>query len=104
MRRLFPSVPSIALLLFLVEASEGASQEVPRFEPRPCPFEGGAWLEAERIHCGSLVVLENRERPDGRTLRLAVAILRSRSDRPRPDPVVFLAGGPGSAALRLAAE
>lgn len=80
----------------------GGGQQPPRFEPGACPFDGGAWLEQERINCGTLVVPESRDRPDGRTLRLAVAILRSRNDTPRPDPVVFLSGGPGGAAVRYA--
>jgi len=45
-------------------------------------------------------VPESRDRPDGRMLRLAVAVLRTRADRARPDPVVFLSGGPGGAAVR----
>jgi pimeloyl-ACP methyl ester carboxylesterase len=40
-------------------------------------------------------LLENRSKPDGRRLRLAVALLKSFSRTPRADPVVRLAGGPG---------
>ena len=44
-----------------------------------------------------MTVLENRSAPDGRRLlKLSVAILKSLSRKPRPDPVVVLAGGPGS--------
>ena len=87
-----------------VGGGRGAGGQPPsRFEPGACPFEGGEWLAEERIECGTLVVPESRDRPDGRQLRLAVTILRSRSDNPRPDPVVFLSGGPGGAAVRFAA-
>lgn len=91
-------------LLFLglslgLPAASGARQ-VPRFERGPCPFQGGEWLEAETIDCGTIVVPESRDRPDGRILRLAVAVLRSRAEQARPDPVVFLQGGPGGAAVR----
>jgi pimeloyl-ACP methyl ester carboxylesterase len=93
-----------ALLLLFLVAPRVAAQPLPRFEAGPCPFEGGDWLQREQIECGRLLVPENRDRPDGRTLRLAVAVLRSRDADPRPDPVVFLSGGPGGAAVRFAAS
>ena len=94
---------TVLLLLVLVVPTVGA-QPLPRFEAGPCPFEGGDWLQREEIKCGTLVVAENRERPDGRALRLAVAVLRSQAGDPRPDPVVFLSGGPGGAAVKFVAS
>jgi pimeloyl-ACP methyl ester carboxylesterase len=52
--------------------------------------------------CGYLVVPENRKRPDSPLIRLHVAIFRNRSGSPVPDPVVHLAGGPGSSSLDVA--
>lgn len=77
-------------------ATPAAAQdaEIPRFEPGPCPFETTAPVEG--VDCGDLVVYENRDDPAEGTLRLAVAILRSFSDTPEPDPIVFLSGGPGN--------
>ncbi len=49
--------------------------------------------------CGDLVVPEDRSRPGGRTVRLIVAIIPALSARPKPDPVVYLAGGPGGIAI-----
>jgi pimeloyl-ACP methyl ester carboxylesterase len=49
-------------------------------------------------HCGRLIVPEDRARVDGRRIELAIALVPSRSRRPRPDPVFMLAGGPGQAA------
>jgi pimeloyl-ACP methyl ester carboxylesterase len=77
--------------------SAPAQEIVPRFEPSDCPFNVPPGAE---IECGYLVVPEDRGQPDGRAIRLAVAILKSRADNPAPDPVVFLAGGPGASALR----
>lgn len=74
--------------------------------------QSSAWEEAEcqfdipagqEVDCGYLTVLEDRSRPDGPTLRLHVAIFRSPSDDPEPDPIVYLAGGPGENALEAAA-
>lgn len=45
--------------------------------------------------CGFLVVPENRAEPDGRTIDLTVGIVPAASPHPAPDPVVYLAGGPG---------
>lgn len=60
--------------------------------PEPIPA-----LETAR--CGYLVVPENRSTPGGRTIRLAVAIVRSAMEPAQPDPVVFMTGGPGAAAI-----
>jgi hypothetical protein len=78
------------------QTAEGTAT-VPRFEPSPCPkLKGVEWL-ADAI-CGYLVVPENRSRPTGRAIRLMVAKYPARSAEKRPDPVVYLAGGPGDIA------
>ena len=66
----------------------------PRFEPTPCPFAADD-STLKHIRCGYVAVPENRAKPDARRLKLAVAILKSLSPNPRPDPVVIVAGGPG---------
>src|SRR5699024_7232345 len=48
--------------------------------------------------CGSLTVPENPDRPEGRQIELAYAVKPARASSARPDPVVFLAGGPGQSA------
>jgi hypothetical protein len=45
-------------------------------------------------------VPENRAREDGRTIRLAVAVGRSRSETPAPHAVLYPAGGAGNGAGR----
>ena len=52
-----------------------------------------------RIDCHWLVVPENRDDPKSQEINIAVAVMHSLSDDPAPDPVVFLAGGPGGAAI-----
>jgi pimeloyl-ACP methyl ester carboxylesterase len=56
---------------------------------------------AAPAQCGELVVPENRERPDGRRITLAIAVLPANTLSPRPDPLFILAGGPGQAASAL---
>ena len=52
------------------------------------------------VECGYLTVPENRARPDGRRIRLAVARAKATSPNPAADPLVYLAGGPGGSGLR----
>jgi pimeloyl-ACP methyl ester carboxylesterase len=87
---------SLFLTLFLVATAVPALAEsnVPRFEPAPCPKLQGVEPLAD-ASCGYLVVPENRSQATGRTIRLFVATYPARSPEKRPDPVVFLAGGPG---------
>jgi pimeloyl-ACP methyl ester carboxylesterase len=93
-------VPRAALLLILVFAfaHTGATQgRVPRFEPSGCDIHG-EWMSVARVECGHLIVPEVRDRRNGRTLRLAVMIIRASEPAGRP-PLVFLHGGPGLNAI-----
>lgn len=56
----------------------------------------------DRAECTSITVLEDRARPDGRTIELHVVVLRAETPRPGRAPVFFLAGGPGQGATDLA--
>jgi pimeloyl-ACP methyl ester carboxylesterase len=55
--------------------------------------------EGETVECGTVAVPVNYDEPDGVTIDLVYAILKSRSLAPAPDPVIYLHGGPGSAEL-----
>ena len=48
-----------------------------------------------------MTVPEDRSQPGGPTIRLHSARFRTQSDDPAPDPIVYLAGGPGENALEL---
>ena len=65
---------------------------LPKFESAECQFE---IPHGQTVECGYLTVPKDRSQPDGSTIRLHIAIFRSHSDQPAPDPVVYLAGGPG---------
>jgi hypothetical protein len=92
----------LALLLappIVAQAGPAAERTatVPRFEPAPCPKLPGA-EELAKASCGYLVVPEDRNQANGRTIKLMVAKYPARSAEKRPDPVVYLAGGPGDIA------
>ncbi len=69
----------------------------PKFEPSVCPMDG--LPEGATVECGYLIVPEDRSDADSADIRLAVAIIRSQSASPSPDPLIYLAGGPGGSAL-----
>ncbi|GAA3206730.1 alpha/beta hydrolase [Nonomuraea roseoviolacea] len=64
-------------------------------EAGPCPV-----AVPPGTTCGSLVVPQRRDAP-GRTIKVGYAVHRSTAPARRPDPVVYMSGGPGSASLQL---
>ena len=66
---------------------------------RPCTTADGP-VDA---YCGTLTVYENRETRLGRTIDLKIVVLPALVSRPQPDPLFFLAGGPGQGAAEMAA-
>jgi pimeloyl-ACP methyl ester carboxylesterase len=71
----------------------------PVFNPAECAFLVPAGY---RHYCGYLVVPENRAIPNSALIQLHVAVFQSLAEGPEPDPVVHLAGGPGSSSLEVA--
>ncbi|RSS72769.1 alpha/beta hydrolase [Streptomyces sp. WAC06614] len=63
--------------------------------PGPCPATPEPIEALSGARCGYLEVPENRARPGGRTIRLAVAVIPAVAPKSGQDPVVFMAGGPG---------
>jgi pimeloyl-ACP methyl ester carboxylesterase len=53
-------------------------------------------------YCGTFQVFENRETRQGRTLDLKIVVLPALGNEPKPDPLFFLAGGPGQGAAAMA--
>lgn len=53
-------------------------------------------------YCGTYQVFENRATREGRTIDLKIVLLPALGNEPHPDPLFFLAGGPGQGAARMA--
>ncbi len=89
----------------LAPASAAGSTAVPTpesaFAPTACPAPNLPGVPAydfpPTMTCGYLTVPENRNRPDGRTIRVFVARAPAVSATPAADPLVVLVGGPGGA-------
>jgi pimeloyl-ACP methyl ester carboxylesterase len=75
----------------------GADAAPARFEPGDCPFDAP---QGYTVRCGKLVVEQNRDRPDGTSVRLQVGIFHKEGVSVSPDPLVYLDGGPGGNALQ----
>lgn len=70
-----------------------------RYETHECPFTIFAEFAGQGITCGIAYVPENRTTSATRFLELAVARLPARHPQPQPDPIIYLAGGPGGSAI-----
>lgn len=69
------------------------------FTPGACPKTADPIEELNGARCGTLTVPENRAKPSSRTIELGVAIVPALAATPKPDPIVWLAGGPGDDAV-----
>lgn len=72
--------------------------------PVICPFRDSIDYEPGEISCGLLAVRENREVEDSRIIQLLYVRIHARGPedageedafQPRPDPIIYLTGGPG---------
>jgi pimeloyl-ACP methyl ester carboxylesterase len=72
------------------------------FQSASCPMQLPAGqVEAETVECGYLVAPLDRADPASHTIRLAVAIFHPSGGAEHPDPIIYLAGGPGGSALEF---
>jgi len=91
---------ALAALLVMHQASaRGAARMLGSLELEPCTLSASGWPVTVAAQCGALPVPEDRNSANGRRIELAIALVPSTAKRPRPDPVVLLAGGPGQSAL-----
>ena len=99
----------VLVVLCLVAACAGtnasgqprASPGAASYQTIPCPQPNIAGFPdldfPPGVRCGYLTVLENRAKPEGRRIRIFVMRAPAVSTTPKPDPIVYLSGGPGGA-------
>ena len=93
----------IALVARQAHAQEPSATGPQAFEPdfsgAACP--GNLYVPDDAtLTCGYVTVLEDRAKPDGRTIDLYVVRIRGPYPSRHSDPVIYLAGGPGGSASR----
>jgi pimeloyl-ACP methyl ester carboxylesterase len=77
-----------------------AQSYTPVFENTPCNFEVPNEVQ---VNCGFVTVPEDRNGDVTDTVRIAVAVFKSISNTPKPDPILYLQGGPGGKAIEWSA-
>jgi pimeloyl-ACP methyl ester carboxylesterase len=86
----------VAAVVVGIDRAFFSAQPQHAWPPVPCVVQGvGA-------RCGTLLVPENRTKPNGRRIGLDVVVLPALSKPARTDAVTYLAGGPGDAAVEQA--
>lgn len=66
--------------------------------PRPFPVTE---IEGKTVFCGTVLVPEDHAEPQGRKIALKFMVMKSWSQYPEPDPLVYLQGGPGGSAFSI---
>ena len=84
----------LAVLVSLQCASAVRQNEAKRLVLNDCKVEG----VQGPAKCGTLEVYENRAKKQGRMIGINVVVLPATGEKREPDPLVYFAGGPGSAA------
>ncbi len=83
-------------------ANDAPSETLRTFESTECWFESPIpFLPSPEFECGYVSVPERHENPNGPSIRLPVAILRSTSSDTHPDPLFLAQGGPGGDAFEV---
>jgi pimeloyl-ACP methyl ester carboxylesterase len=84
----------VGVLAVSPHAAVAAKGTLPSYEKAECWFPVPKEQKAE---CGYMTVAENHAKPNGRTVRLPVVVIKASSGKSKADPIVFLTGGPGQA-------
>src|ERR1041384_5644506 len=84
----------VAVIIALQSASTVRQNVTQRLVLNDCAIQG----VQGPAKCGTLEVYENRAKKQGRRISLNLVVLPATGDKREPDPFVYFAGGPGSAA------
>src|SRR5688572_7248909 len=92
-----PSLIAVLALFTLCSCSQNqAVQAIDKL--KPCT----GYDTPVDAYCGTLTVYENRATKQGRQIDLNIVVLPAMRSDAQPDPLFFLAGGPGQGAAKLA--
>lgn len=90
---------AIVAALGLAGGGPAAARTLGTIDLAPCDLKDSAGAEILRAECGALRVPEDHAAPGGPGLELKIAMVAAHAPEPAPDPVFFLAGGPGQSAI-----
>lgn len=86
--------------MLLLAAGCAERQQAALDRLHPCTSDEGP----TDAYCGTLRVFENRDTRQGRELDLKIVVLPALGSDAQPDPLFFLAGGPGQGAATMARQ
>ncbi|MFP4321243.1 MAG: alpha/beta hydrolase [Anaerolineales bacterium] len=98
MSRMLMLLGAVLALLVIAAPTSAQTDFTPTFEATDCRFPTPT---SGDLTCGDLIVPEDWDAPEGKTIRLHVAIFAARAADPAPEPILFLQGGPGGSGLDL---
>ncbi|HVW15284.1 MAG TPA: alpha/beta fold hydrolase [Mucilaginibacter sp.] len=87
---------SAVLIILFQQLFAQQKRYTPKIEPCACAFKADSSL---KTRCAYLVVPENRNKPDGKTIKLPFIYVESNNPNKHKDPVLYTAGGPGASSL-----
>ena len=87
------------LLLCLLPTCLFSQTNTLKFEKTTTFFPDEKIINQENIEWGYLNVPENWDKPTGKTIKIAVAILKCTSKNTNSNPVVYVEGGPGAGGI-----
>src|SRR5262245_21229102 len=91
----------VAVLAILVISGCNQSQAVQAIDRlKPCT----GYDNPVDAYCGTFKVFENRETKQGRQIDLNIVVHPALRSDEQPDPLFFLAGGPGQGAAKMAKQ
>lgn len=99
--RLLKHPTIIYITTFLLMFQSCKSQETSHFVPTFTESKNSFFKikEDQAYTFGYLKVLENRDKPNGRTIELPIYIFKSRHPNPKKDPIIYTVGGPGNSTM-----
>jgi pimeloyl-ACP methyl ester carboxylesterase len=93
-------IVGLMLPVTVIQPAQASVSRMPEFQAGPCPFDLPAGVEeGVDVSCGNFQTPERYDEPDGPTISLAVAVIKSTSSNPQADPIFFAQGGPGGSTL-----
>lgn len=93
-----PLVVPLLLAAAIVQPARAEGLRLGTLEFEPCTLSSELMPQAVEARCTTFEVPEDRTRPDGRKVSLAIAWIASDARQAEPDLVFMLAGGPGQGA------
>ena len=92
-----PLILISAFIIFFQQINVAQQKDyTPKIEPCACAFKADSSL---KTRCAYLIVPENRNKPDGKTIKLPFIYVESTNPNKHKDPVLYTAGGPGASSL-----